>query len=96
MFWPWEAGEEEALILVAAVEVGLFCTLRAKHCRRVQSPSLSVPAALVPAGPPAMVAPAPLTAWWQMVGRLVLVITEPLAGQAAPGTQVDPEFRPGR
>ena len=79
-----------APMLAAAVEVGLFCTLRAKRCRRVQSPSLSVPAALT-AGPSAMVAPAPLTAWWQMAGRLLLRIVE-LAGQAAPAMQVDLEL----
>ena len=39
-----------------------------------------------------MVAPAPLMVWWQMAGRLVLVIM--LAEQAAPETQVDPELRP--
>ena len=81
------------MILAVAVEAGLFCMRRTKHCRRVRSPSLSVPAALA-AGALAipMVAPAPLMVWWQMAGRLVLVIM--LAEQAAPETQVDPELRP--
>jgi hypothetical protein len=44
--------------------------------------------------PPAMVAPAPLMAWWQMAGRVVVVMVTLLVGQAAPGTQVDPELAP--
>ena len=42
-----------------------------------------------------MVAPAPSTACWQTAGSLVLPMVV-MAGQAAPGTQVDPEFRPMR
>ena len=76
-------------MLAVAVEVGLFCTLRAKRCRRVPSLSLSVVAAL-PAILASMVAPAPLTAWWQTAG--VVVSGDPLvvpAGQAAPGMWVE-------
>jgi hypothetical protein len=40
------------------------------------------------------VAPAPLMAWWQMAGRVVVVMVTLLVGQAAPGTQVDPELAP--
>ena len=79
------------MILVAAVEGGLFCMRRAKRCRRDRSLSLSVTVALAAA----MVAPAPLTAWWQMAGRLLLRIVE-LAGQAAPAMQVDLELAPLR
>ena len=82
------------MILAAAVEVGLFCTLRAKRCRRVRSPSLSVPAALTTI-PLAilMVAPAPLMIWWQTVGIGVTMGVLVVAGQAVPGTQVDPALK---
>ena len=80
------------MIMAAVGEVGLFCTLRAKRCRRVRSLLLSVTAALA-AGALAMVAPASLMAWRQMAGRLVPVFTLiKLAGQAAPETQVDPDI----
>ena len=96
MFWSWEAEaeEEQAIVLAAAVEVGLICTLRAKRCRRVRSPSLLVPAALAailapPAiGPAMMVAPAPLMAWWQMAGRVAPTNQVYLAGQAVPRMRV--------
>ena len=93
MCWSSEAAAREAWIQAVAVEGGLFCTLRAKRCRRVRSPSLSVTAVFIP---PAMVmvAPAPLMAWWQMAGRVVVVMVTLLVGQAAPGTQVDPELAP--
>ena len=73
-------------MVAVAGEVGLFCTLRAKRCRQVQSPSLSVTAALA-AGTLAKVAPASLTAWRRMAGRLVKSIVL-MAGQAALGKQV--------
>ena len=65
---------------------GVFCPLRTKRCRRVPSLSLSVSAAT--AIPPAMVAPVPLTAWWQMAERLVNAVVV-MAGQAALGMRVD-------
>mmetsp|Transcript_11219 Transcript_11219/g.50842 ORF Transcript_11219/g.50842 Transcript_11219/m.50842 type:complete len:325 (-) Transcript_11219:63-1037(-) len=96
MCWSWEAGAGEGHPMVpAAVEEGLFCTLRAKRCRRVPSlsPSVTAVSAPIPVPPPAMVAPAALMAWWQMVGRVVSVLAGK-AGQAAPRMQVDPELRP--
>ena len=79
--------------MAAAVEAGLFCTLRAKRCRRVQSPSLSVTAALA-AGPLSMVAPASLMAWWQMAERLER-LAKVMAGQVALRMQVDLDRPPG-
>jgi len=82
------------MMLAAAVGGGLFCTLQAKRCRRVQSTSLSVTAALAAImAPPAMfpavmVEPATLMAWWQISGRVVPTKLVYLAGQAAPGMQV--------
>ena len=90
-------------MLAAAGEVGLFCTLRAKRCRRVRSLSLSVPAALARIklariqSTPAMVASAPLTARWQMAERLAERLLDSIlnlfsdikAGQAAPGMRVE-------
>ena len=58
-------------MMAVVVEGGLFCTLRAKCCRRIPSPSLSVTAALA-AGSLAKVAPASLITWWRMAGSLVL------------------------
>ena len=40
---------------------------------------------------PAMVAPAPLTAWWQMAERLVNAVVV-MVGQAALGMRVDLEL----
>ena len=57
--------------------------------RKTGAKSAIIPPAMV------MVAPAPLMAWWQMAGRVVRVlmkIAANMAGQAAPGTQVDPEL----
>jgi hypothetical protein len=72
--------------LAVAVEGGVFCTLQTKHCHRIRYLSHTATAALA-AVLPAMVAPAPLAAWSQMAGRLVMAIVV-LAGQAAPGTLV--------
>ena len=74
--------------MAAVVEVGLFCTLRTKRCRRVASMSLSVPAAMLNIIVSAMVAPAALMAWWQMAGRVVPLLASK-AGQAALGMQVE-------
>ena len=84
-----EAGAGEAPNLAAVVEVGLFCTLRTKRCRRVASMSLSVPAAMLNIKAlSAMVAPAALMAWWQMAGRVVPLLAGKV-GQAALGMQVE-------
>ena len=79
MFWSWEAEEEAAVILAAAVEVGLFCTLRTKRCYRDRSWSPSVmvvTAAAMTEAPPAMVSPAPLMVWWQMAVAVAMTMAK--------------------
>ena len=80
-------------MLAAAVEAGLFCTLRTKRCHRIQLLSLSVTAALAAIYsmcPAMMVALAPSMAWWQISVRVVPQGTKLvyLAGQAVPGMRV--------
>ena len=56
--------------MAAVVEVGLFCTLRTKRCRRVRSLSLSVTAAMLAMNGGDGGASG-FDAWWQMAGRVV-------------------------